>query len=135
MYTFIPNRRYSFTTLAPSVLGGTRTAVKIKAVLDYSFAIKYDAVSQKARIVYPHLPSGTPEDPTHYTYLLIERIEGQTEVLAYEWIDINSVTTSDAVTLTVTVPVASIEDSIKIRDTLTLLGYSGFTIKTQALSA
>lgn len=135
MYTFVPNRRYSFTTLAPSVLGGSRTASKIKAILDYSMAIKQDAVSQKARIVYPLLPSGTEEDPTQYTYLLLESPDKRTEILAYEWIDSNSITTADVMTVSVTIPVATAEDATKIRDTLTLMGYSGFTIKTQAVSA
>lgn len=135
MFTFQPNRRYSFMTRAPSILGGARTAVKIKALLDYSMAIKQDSISQKARMVYPHLPPGTEEDPTHYTYLLIETTDKKTEVLAYEWIDINSVTTADVVTLVVTIPVASIEDSTKIRDSLTLMGYNGFTIRTTPVSA
>jgi len=98
-------------------------------------AIKQDAVSQKARIVYPLLPSGTEEDPTQYTYLLLESPDKRTEILAYEWIDSNSITTADVMTVSVTIPVATAEDATKIRDTLTLMGYSGFTIKTQAVSA
>jgi hypothetical protein len=134
MYNFLPNRRYNFMTRAPSVIGGSRTAVKVKAVLDYSMAVKYDTITQKARAVYPYLPAGTNEDPTHYTYLLLESIDKGVEVLAYEWIDVGTVTTADVLTLTVTIPIGTMDDTTKIRDALTLMGYSGFTIKTSSVT-
>jgi hypothetical protein len=134
MYTFTTNRRYSFSTRAPSILGGTRTGVKVKAILDYSMAIKHDSVTQKARSVYPYLPSGTHEDPTFYTYLLLESLDKSTEVLAYEWIDTGTVVTADMLTLTVNIPVGTMDDATKIRDALTLMGYSGFTIRTSSIT-
>jgi hypothetical protein len=134
MYTFLPNRRYNFTTRAPSIIGGSRTAVKVKAVLDYSMAIKHDTITQKARAIYPYLPTGTNEDPTYYTYLLLESVDKGLEVLAYEWIDINTVTTADVLTLTVSIPIATMDDATKIRDALTLMGYSGFTVKTSSIT-
>ncbi len=128
---FVVGNTYSFNTLAPAVLGASFNNAKVIGVVGYEVAITMMNVDLKQRTIYPLLPSGTPSDPSKYTYLMLQTESNIKVVIAVEWIDINTVALVDSVTLEIIIPNVVSTDANEIRSMLTLLGYSGYTITTK----
>ncbi len=130
MYNWQIGSTYSFNSLAPAVLGAAFTNVQLLSIMNYQTATQFSNVAQQAQVIYPLLPQGTPSDPTSYVYLLFKTSTNTNIVLAYTWIDPNSIVVAGGITITVTVNNASNADVTTIRDQLTLLGYTSFNITT-----
>ena len=128
MYNFEIGKVYSFGTLAPALLGAVFDKVTVLGIIDYHIATSFLNVDLYHRRIYPLLPNGTVDNPKKFTYLLVKTESGIQTVLAYEWIEENTIELIDAVTLTVTIPNVSNSDATKVRDALTLLGFLNFTI-------
>lgn len=128
MYNFVIGNAYTFNTRAPSLLGAIFENATILGIVDYDIATTFRNIDLDHKRIYPLLPSGTVDNPKKFTYLLIRTESGEKTVLAYEWIDVSSITLVDSVTLTVTIPNANSSDATKVRDALALLGMLNFTI-------
>lgn len=121
---------YSFNTMAPAILTGSYRNVKILGILDYSMAWSYINIDIMQKSVYPLLPVGTPDNPRDYLYVLFMTEGNVKTVLAIPWIDVNSIVETKSVDLYIQIRKANLEDIVKIRDTLRLIGYSDMTINT-----
>lgn len=130
MYPFNLKSVYSFNTLAPSVLGASFKNAKVLGIIDYDIAATIINVELMHRSIYPLLPQGTPDRPHSYTYLLLLTESNVKTVVAYEWIDPASIELVESVNIVVTIPNVKASDANVIRDSLTLCGFTGFTIKT-----
>ena len=122
------NKTYTFNSLAPSILGTTFKNVTVIGIIDYQTATNYIVPDAMHANIYPHLPVGTPSDPTKYTYYLIRSENGSKTVLAEPWIDADSIVVSSSEVIKITINNVSQSDVSKIRNTLTLMGYSDFTL-------
>lgn len=120
----VNNTNYNFTTLAPSVLNGAYQNLKLIAKANYEVASKYVDLLSLFRAVYPYLPAGTPSDYTQHDYLIFEG----NVVMSTLWINPSSLVASTSFSATIIIPGLQVGDTAKIRDALTLMGYSGFTI-------
>lgn len=128
MADFQVGKSYSFKTLAPTVLGIALTNQLVKGIVDYTTANQVANIDLVHRTVYPLLPVGTIDNPKQYRYLLLRSDSGATSAIAMEWIDLSTVVEAVSLSIVVTIPIATADDSRKIRDTLTLMGYQNFTI-------
>ena len=128
MYNFSIDKVYTFNTRAPALLGAQVTRATLKGIVDYSVAVTFINVDLQHRKIYPALPPGTVNDPKKYNYLLFKTESGEMNVFAYEWIDDTSIDVVDSTTLTITLPGVSTSDANKVRDALTLIGFTNFTI-------
>lgn len=134
MYNFQIGKTYSFNTLAPSVLGTTLSNQYLKGIVDYTTANTIINVELMHRTIYPLLPTGSVNNPQTYTWLLLRSDNGTTTAIAVEWIDQSTVQEAEKVRLVANIPVADVSDAMKLRDTLTLLGYKNFTIDVEKLT-
>ena len=132
MYHFEIDKIYTFNTRAPALLGAEVTRATLKGIIDYSVAVTFINVDLQHRKIYPALPQGTVNDPKKFTYLLFKTESGELNVYAYEWIDDATIEPVDSVTLTVTIPGVNNSDATKVRDALSLLGFSQFTISASS---
>lgn len=119
---------YNFNTLAPAILGADFKRVTVLAILNYAVATNYINIESNHVNIYPYLPVGTVNDPKTYQYLLIRTQTGENTVLALPWINISTVVKVTSKVISITVNDANVDDSVKIRDSLILLGYSDFSI-------
>lgn len=122
---------YNFNTLVPAILGAARKNVMLQAIVGYDIAVKYSNVDLMSRTVGPSLPVGTPKDPRKYTYLILKNDADEKEVMAFEWIDSGSIVVATTVKINVVIPIANSSDTVKIRESLTLMGFHDFEITTQ----
>ena len=119
---------YTFNTLAPAILGASFNNVTVLAILNYKVASNYINIEANHVNIYPYLPVGTVNDPKTYQYILIRTQTGEETVLALPWINTDTVEQINNQVVTVTVNNATVADTVKIRDSLILLGYSEFSI-------
>jgi len=119
---------YNFDTLAPAILGASFKKVTILAIVNYSVASSYINIESNHVNIYPYLPVGTVNDPKTYQYLLVKTQTGESTVLALSWINLTTVVKVTSQIIKITVNDVTVSDSVKIRDSLILLGYSDFSI-------
>lgn len=119
---------YSFDTLAPAILGANFKRVTVLAILNYTVAAGYINIESNHVNIYPYLPIGTVKDPKSYQYLLIKTLTGENTVLALPWINLDTVTKITTQTISVTLNNVNTGDSVKIRDSLIMMGYTDFSI-------
>lgn len=122
-------KRYTFDTLAPSVLGGTIKQALFKGTVDYATACLHMPMLHTFRLVFPSLPANTSSDPKDTVYHIFETQLGGTLILADIWINQSSITLVETVNIRVNVADANITDSDSIRNALTALGIKNFTIE------
>lgn len=122
------NSLYSFTTLAPSVLGSTYTNMKVKALMTVSEAVKHRDVITTHTVLKNSIP-GLP-DIGVCTFVLLENINKDTIVLAYEWLDINTISQVSTTNIRVELLNASSDDIAILRTRMLELGYVNFNITT-----
>lgn len=121
------NKVYTFSTLAPSVLGATFSNVKVEGIVTYSEAIKNIPVDSMHANIYPLLPAGTPANYKDYIFVVIRSAANIKTTLAYPWIDEQSVRLVTKTSLQYNIVDAGEEDKVKIDKFLKSLGYTTFT--------
>ena len=121
---------YTFSTLAPAILGAVIKNAKLISIVDYSSALKYDNIVTKYRTIYPVLPNGTPDSPEDCEYYIFKTESGDSVVFANQWIDENTVELIQHVGIKVNISNGSLTDVNRIRDALNALGVEDFTITT-----
>jgi len=117
-----------YNSLAPAILGASFKKVTILAIVNYSVASSYINIESNHVNIYPYLPVGTVNDPKTYQYLLVKTQTGESTVLALSWINLTTVVKVTSQIIKITVNDVTVSDSVKIRDSLILLGYSDFSI-------
>lgn len=65
--------------------------------------------------VYPYLPSGTPDSPLEYNYVQFQLPDGSKKILGIPWINIDTITVSDVVMLTIKVRGVTANDINEVR--------------------
>lgn len=119
---------YNFNTLAPAILGADFKRVTVLAILNYKVAASYINIESNHVNIYPYLPVGTVNDPKTYQYVLVKTQSGEDTVLALPWINLETVVQVTTQTISVTLNNVNVDDTIKIRDSLILMGYTDFAI-------
>lgn len=120
---------YTFNTLAPGILQAVVKNAKLKAVLDYETATKYDNIDLKYRQIYPQLPNGTPDSPSTCQYFLFKSESGENIIMADQWIDQGTIDTVEFINFTVNFSRASLSDMPRVRDALNALGNLNYEMK------
>lgn len=123
------NKRISFNTKAPSILGSSIKNAKLLSILHYSTALKYRDIAQAHANIFPYLPQGTPNDFRSYNYIQLELLSGEVVVLGLPWIDLNSVVVNEEITFVVTIPNKSSSDLTRIRNALISNGIDDFKVE------
>lgn len=126
--TFEIGNVYSFNTLAPAVLGVRVVRAKLNGIVDYRQACTIVNVDVMQRQIYPLLPPGTPNNTEKYIYYVFTTESGARLCLAKNWIHLPSIELVEDATISVTIPNATLEDVERLRATLSLMGFRGFTI-------
>lgn len=120
---------YTFNTLAPGILQATVKNAKLKGILDYEIALKYDNVDTKFRQIYPVLPPGTVDNPESCTYYLFTAESGEKIVLADQWIDEGTVVNVEGINFQFTFMNKSLADMNKVRDLVNAAGITDYQVK------
>jgi hypothetical protein len=124
------NKRYSFNTRAPNVLGTLIENVAYAGNVSYDIARTLTNIDITQRKVYPELPTGTPNDHTKYTYHIFNTAkQGQKVILADYWIDESTVFEYNTIDLSIAVNGVKDSDIAKIRDLLFLSGFRSFAVE------
>lgn len=129
-YAFEIENTYTFTSLAPAILGVSFDNVKLQSILNFDQASKIENVSVKYANILPALPVTTPVDPELSRFYLFKSLESGIEVLLSEWwIDNSSVVLTTTVNFQVLFTGADINDIASIQTLLNGAGYYNFEIK------
>ena len=130
MYNWVLNTIYSFNTLAPGLLGASFTNVKLVAETNYVIAktMNLGNLDLLHAELFPYLPSGTPNNPTAYLYLVFQTPNNTLVLLGAPWIDQTSIASTNLGTLVVTIPNAGSNLIAPITASLSLMGITGFSI-------
>jgi hypothetical protein len=122
------NQTYSFSTLSPAVLGSSFTNMRVKALMTVSEAIKYRDVSTLHTVLKNTIPA--LPDIGICTFVLLENINKEKVVLAYEWLDINSITSVTTTNIRIDLLNVTSDDLAILRNRMLELGYVNFDITT-----
>lgn len=117
--------KYSFTTIAPTILQANYTSVKLAASsINFDIAVKVGSINLLAqwRQVYPLLPEGTPDTPDAVNWMIFVMPDGQNVVLAEPWIDGASVTPVEFRQYDIAVTESNPAQMQRIRDFLNIIG-------------
>lgn len=135
MAALTPNGLYTFSTIAPSVLGSTFTNVRLMESMGYSSALRYANIELLQRQILPYLLPGTPLDLKRYEF---HRFHVGTDannkpiyvVVADHWVTTDGFVLTSSVDAVIRIfnidPVESVQ---MVREQLRLLGFT-FTIET-----
>ncbi len=128
-FNFETNLVYSFD-IYPRVYFDTNfNNVTVLGTVGYELAAKYADIYALHAQVYPTLPSGTPNDPRVFDYIMIRTATGSTTVLAKPWIKEDTIELIEAKTIVVTIDNVSASDVSKVRNALVQNGYNQLDIK------
>lgn len=91
----------SFEVYPSAQYGNNFQAVTLQAVFDANIArvLGFDIIAANQN-VYQSLPSGTPIDPTQYSYFQIVFASGETQILGVPWIRSGTLTVHNGKRLT-----------------------------------
>lgn len=94
-------QKVSFEVYPAHIYGSNFNNVTITAFFDYSLAnaLGVDVIATHG-IVYPSLPSGTPNDATQYSYVQVRTDSGETVILGTPWIRDSTINILDGKKLT-----------------------------------
>lgn len=138
---------YTFSTIAPQILGARVDNAKIQAILTYDAASLFVSrlnrepqlavyananLEQLHQAILPLLPSGTPTVLRAYSFILYTKEGGAQGIVALEWLDQASIQRVQAIEITAIVRNVTIEDVIKIRQLLNSAGYNAIDITVNA---
>lgn len=125
---FKQGNTYSFSTLAPAVLGERYENVKVIAVGSYEFASAITNVDVLHNNVLAMLPAGTEKDPQKLDYVVVlvggDNNTNSRKVFATVWISEASVEEYQNLIATFTVQIATPADTQRIRNLLSAAGYN-----------
>ena len=92
MGTLKNGSKYSFSTIAPAILGHNFRNMLLEGEFSYRLASKMYPVDTTAAAVAVYLPDGISVDQTTYTYYLFRSEDSGTDLMiASEWIKTDSI--------------------------------------------
>lgn len=121
-------KAYTFGVYAPSILSDDFKNVTVVAMMDSDSASKEIDIYSLHAQVYPLLPSGTPNDPTSFTYLKLRSVAGTTTIVAVPWIKDDTVVAVTATSFNIKIGSVMASDLARVRDALISNGFNSFTI-------
>lgn len=128
-YQFQLRKMYSFQVHASSVLGvGNFQKVTVLSVMDFDTAMQFADIPAMHENVFSFLPSGTPDRPEDYEYLLIKTAAGKT-VIGVPWIDESTIEQVSSMKIQAVIDDVSTADIERIRACLTQNGYHNIDLK------
>jgi hypothetical protein len=127
---FIVGSTYSFTTLAPSVLGGSFTNAQVIGIVNYGIALAITNIATLQKTVFPLLPPGSPSNYEDYNYIVFSTGTNSKLVLADAWINQGSIVQITGTAINITINNASLADVAILQKELTAMGYTNFAIST-----
>lgn len=124
------NQLYSFSTLAPSILGAQYSNVRLVAIMDYNLAVQQKNVELLQRQVAPYLLPGSPTDVKKFTFYKFQINTTDFVVVCNHWVTQDGFVASNSVDAVVRIfNIDETQDTAIVREQLRLLGYT-FTIET-----
>lgn len=120
-------KSYNFTLYASGVLGTGYSNAKVLGIMDYGSAKTVQDITPLHIQAYPDLPAGTLRDASKLIYVKLSTVQGETRVVAMDWISSEpvEVTTQSA---TVVIAQISSSDISIIRNLLVVNGYPNIEI-------
>lgn len=128
-YPFELKKVYNFDVHPSALLGNDFKNVTILAILDYETALQYGDLPAMHVNVYPHLPTGIPDDPSQYDYVRVRLASGDATVLGIPWIDESTIELIASMRMNVTIEGVGASDVERVRLALAQNGYNNFEIK------
>lgn len=119
---------YTFNTKSPVFLGAVIERAKLKSIVDIDVARTMAPIDQQWAQIYPSLPAGTPNAPSNAIYYVFEGLNKNRVVLADAWVVESSIQVIEHVTITATIPLASLNDVPVVRLALAAAGLKDFVI-------
>lgn len=116
------NSTYTFSTLAPAILGAVIKNAKLEMSCGFETAMKFENVVVKYQQVYPALPPGAPITPVDVIFYRFITESGERILIAEPWIDSNSVVGVVHLNFTINIVNATNADKNNIRLALAHLG-------------
>lgn len=131
MASFEIKKTYNFSiqTDATAVLGANYSLMKVRAIMNSEEAAKKADVTTTYNTVKGVL-TDLPESITDLTFILFENTDGNTTVLALEYIDTDTIEEVESVNIRVNILNASTEDISILTTAVKELGYTNFTVTT-----
>lgn len=127
-YSFQNRKVYSFDVHPSAILGTGFKNVTVQAVLDYNSALNFGDIDALHANVYRYLPSGTPNRPQDFDYLLIRTDSGTTTVIGVPWIVEETIELVESLTMSVVIEGVGSADIERVRACLTQNGYDKISI-------
>lgn len=122
-------KTYNFSTLAPTILGGNYTNMKVKAILTSENAVKYADITSIHTTIKPIIKN-LPDNVSELTYILFENLDKETSIFPIEYLETDSITEVSVLNIRIDIPNASMDDLNILKTRLKELGYVNFTITT-----
>lgn len=119
---------YTFNTKSPVFLGAVIERAKLKSIVDIDVARTMTPIDQLWAQIYPTLPTGTPNTPKASIYYVFEGLNKTRIVVADVWVVESSIQVIEHVTITATIPSASLNDVDVVRLALSAAGLKDFAI-------
>lgn len=126
---FSINKSYRFFTLAPSILGGEHTNMKVLAIMTADQAVQQqDIVTQHNALsaIIPMLPKSVSD----CTFILFKTANGDRVLYANEYIDQSTITETATTNIRIELLDAELLDLAVIRTRLLELGFTNAIITT-----
>lgn len=126
--TFELRKRYNFTTKAPAILGAEYRNVMVESIMTATEAVKYSDVLTLHEQIRTVL--NLDLEVANCTYIKFRTLDGETVILALEYINSDSIVEVKTVNIRVDILEANTDDILIIQERLKELGYSKFKIRT-----
>ena len=117
--------KYTFTTVAPVILGNNFRNMTLEGTISYRVATRSYPVDIAAAAVMAYLPEGISHDHTTYTFYLFRSEDSNSDlIIAAEWIKSESIQESLDTYQDIRIHGTSQKDIAVIKN---ILGLAGFT--------
>lgn len=120
--------RYTFNTVAPSILGRNYTNVLLEGSISHRLANKMYNIDYTQASLLPYLNDTVSKKHTDYNYYIFRTETGNELVLAYEWLVEDSIKEINDTYLDIRIQGASTQDIQFIKNIIGLAGYSNISI-------
>ena len=121
-------KTYNFTTLVPSLLGGEYKNMQVVSLMTPDEAVKYQDILTLHEQVRTLIALNMSANDC--TYVKFKTLEGDTKIIALEYIEPDSIKEVTTVNIRIELQRATTEDISIIRARLKELGYVDFDVTT-----
>ena len=125
---FVIKKTYNFTTLVPSLLGGEYKNMQVVSLMTPDEAVKYQDILTLHEQVRTLIALNISANDC--TYVKFKTLEGDTKIIALEYIEPDSIKEVTTVNIRIELQRATTEDISIITARLKELGYVDFDVTT-----